>query len=193
VLAVAASAPLAQIVERMLTESDNDVAEVLARHVAIAGGAPGTSEAAEAAVLDRLRALGVDVRGAQVADGSGLSVRNRISPAQVASVLQLAADPGRPALGAVITGLPVAGFSGTLDDRFPERPATRAGIGAVRAKTGTLTGVTGLAGVVTAADGVTYSFAFLADEVASAPAARAALDRAAAALASCGCSRTVGP
>ena len=51
VLAAARSAPLSDIVEHMLAVSDNDEAEVLARHLARAGDLPATSEAAEQAIV----------------------------------------------------------------------------------------------------------------------------------------------
>jgi D-alanyl-D-alanine carboxypeptidase/D-alanyl-D-alanine-endopeptidase (penicillin-binding protein 4) len=57
----------------------------------------------------------------------------------------------------------------------------------VRAKTGTLTGVNSLAGVVVDADGRTLAFAFMADQTTNADQAVIALDRVAAALAACGC------
>jgi D-alanyl-D-alanine carboxypeptidase/D-alanyl-D-alanine-endopeptidase (penicillin-binding protein 4) len=91
-----------------------------------------------------------------------------------------------PDLRPVLTGLPVAQFTGTLDDRFDSRRAADAA-GVVRAKTGTLSGVSSLAGFVVARDGNTYGFAVLADEIVDAEAARAALDEMAAALAGCGC------
>jgi D-alanyl-D-alanine carboxypeptidase/D-alanyl-D-alanine-endopeptidase (penicillin-binding protein 4) len=86
----------------------------------------------------------------------------------------------------VLTGLPVAGFTGTLDERF-DSPAATDGVGLIRAKTGSLTGVSSLAGTVVARDGTAYAFAMMADDVPNAVAARSALDDAAAALARCGC------
>jgi D-alanyl-D-alanine carboxypeptidase/D-alanyl-D-alanine-endopeptidase (penicillin-binding protein 4) len=82
----------------------------------------------------------------------------------------------------------VAGFSGTLDDRFDTAPARR-GAGVVRAKTGSLSGVSTLAGITVDADGRLLAFALLADAVppgGTGP-AEAALDRVAARLAGCGC------
>jgi D-alanyl-D-alanine carboxypeptidase/D-alanyl-D-alanine-endopeptidase (penicillin-binding protein 4) len=87
----------------------------------------------------------------------------------------------------VLTGLPVAGFTGTLGDRF-EPPSAAGSAGVVRAKTGTLTGVSSLAGIVVARDGTAYAFALLADDVTNTVAARSALDDVATALAGCGCS-----
>jgi len=85
-------------------------------------------------------------------------------------------------LWAAVSGLPVAGVTGTLADRFAG-PVNAAGRGIVRAKTGTLTGVNALAGLVRDARGRLLAFAYVAD---SSPGpqelARAALDRAATAL-----------
>jgi D-alanyl-D-alanine carboxypeptidase/D-alanyl-D-alanine-endopeptidase (penicillin-binding protein 4) len=89
----------------------------------------------------------------------------------------------------VLSGLPVAGWSGTLADRFQAPAGTgRAGVGVVRAKTGTLSGVNAMSGVVTTAEGRPLVFALLADGVTvGAPAAEAKLDAIAAALARCRC------
>jgi D-alanyl-D-alanine carboxypeptidase/D-alanyl-D-alanine-endopeptidase (penicillin-binding protein 4) len=104
----------------------------------------------------------------------------------------VAADPDHPDLRAVVTGLPVAGFTGSLTYRFGDEAAD--GRGVVRAKTGTLTGVHGLAGLVTDADGGLVVFVAIADDVAviDTLAARDALDRIAADLAGCGCTRSDG-
>ncbi|WP_051425577.1 D-alanyl-D-alanine carboxypeptidase/D-alanyl-D-alanine endopeptidase [Jiangella gansuensis] len=179
------SAPLPDIVETILDTSDNDGAEVLARHVALGSGLPGTSADAGPAVLQALTDLGLDVAGATVLDGSGLARGSAVPASLVTATLVLAADPERPQLRSVITGLPVAGFTGTLADRFDGSAAPAAGV--VRAKTGTLTGINALAGVVVAADGTNYAFALLADDVQGTLPARAAIDQVAAALAGCGC------
>ena len=111
-------------------------------------------------------------------------------PARVISdVIQLGADGSQPGVAQALTDLPVAGLSGTLAERF-SASAAAAAIGAVRAKTGTLTGVQGLAGTVLTADGRVLTLVVLAEG--SAPgqgtvAARAVLDRIAATLAACGC------
>ncbi len=182
-LAAVESAPLATVVEDILTSSDNDGAEVLARHVALASGAAGSSEAAGPAVVAALTELGLDASGATLLDGSGLARGSAVPAALITQTLALAAGPDHPDLRSVVTGLPVAAFTGTLADRFGDSSAA----GLVRAKTGTLTGVSALAGVVVAADGVAYAFAVLADDVGNTTEARAALDAVAAALAGCGC------
>jgi len=188
VLGEVRSAPLARIVEVMLLVSDNVLAEALARQVALAEGLPATFAGAAEAVRRVLGRLGVPVAGDRLVDGSGLSRRDRMAPAVLAAVLRAAVSGGQPALQGLVPGLPVGGYDGTLGARYRAGPPTAAA-GAVRAKTGSLNGVTALAGVVTDADGRLLVFAFLADRVPAGGTfgAEAALDTAAAALARCGC------
>ena len=117
-------------------------------------------------------------------DGSGLSRENLVSPATLVGLLQavVGADEDDP-VRAVLGGLPVAGFSGSLTFRFDDAPP--AAVGAVRAKTGTLSGVSSLAGTVVTRDGVPMVFALMLDRVGEADEgfAQAALDSAAAACA----------
>ncbi|GAA2794888.1 D-alanyl-D-alanine carboxypeptidase/D-alanyl-D-alanine endopeptidase [Streptomyces showdoensis] len=176
------SAPLADLVERTLTTSDNDLAEALARQTALARKQPASATGAAKAVHDELARLGLPVAGARFADGSGLDRNDRVSAALLTGILTRAADPARPALRPVLTGLPVGGFSGTLAGRFGT-DATAPGAGLVRAKTGTLTGVNTLTGTVVTADGRLLAFAFLAGRTSSPDTAQPALDRLAAALA----------
>jgi D-alanyl-D-alanine carboxypeptidase/D-alanyl-D-alanine-endopeptidase (penicillin-binding protein 4) len=187
VLARASSAPLAQIVEQVLSVSDNEGAEVLARHVGLAASAKGSSAAGADAVLSTLRRLGVRTDGATVYDGSGLSRKDRIDPDTLVDVLRVASSQNHPDLRPVVTGLPVAGFTGSLALRFDDAPLP--GRGHVRAKTGTLTGVSALAGVATDLDGVPLVFALIADRVKLRDTldARDDLDDLAAALGSCHC------
>jgi D-alanyl-D-alanine carboxypeptidase/D-alanyl-D-alanine-endopeptidase (penicillin-binding protein 4) len=186
-LAAVQSAPLGQLVEQMLQASDNVIADVLARQVAIARHLPASFTGAATAIRDELGALGVQV-DTGMHDGSGLAASDRLSAATLTAVLRLAAGPAHPELHAVLAGLPVAAWSGTLADRYLAGSGDTAGAGTVRAKTGTLTGVSSLAGLVHTRDGDLLAFAFLANGVAATPAADAALDAAASTLASCGCS-----
>ncbi|MFI8963586.1 D-alanyl-D-alanine carboxypeptidase/D-alanyl-D-alanine-endopeptidase [Streptomyces sp. NPDC053493] len=176
------SAPLADLVERTLTHSDNDLAEALARQTALARKQPASFAGAGKAVHDELARLGLPLAGARFTDGSGLDRRDRVSAALLTGILTRAADPARPTLRPVLTGLPVGGFSGTLATRFDSTDAAP-GAGLVRAKTGTLTGVNTLAGTVVTADGRLLAFAFLAGRTSSPDTAQAALDRLSAALA----------
>ncbi|MEO3753400.1 D-alanyl-D-alanine carboxypeptidase/D-alanyl-D-alanine-endopeptidase [Streptomyces sp. B6B3] len=188
-LAVHRSAPLSTLVEEMLTHSDNDLAEALGRHAAIAAGERGDFRGLARAVDDGLRALGLPRDGLRVTDGSGLDREGRLTAELLTETLALAAEPDRPELRSALTGLPVAGFTGTLADRYDPDSGTPAGAGAglVRAKTGTLTGVNTLAGTAITPDGRVLAFAFLANDTVNAFDAQAALDAAAATLASCSC------
>ncbi len=186
-VAAVSSAPLGEIVERTLAVSDNQAAEVLARHVGLAERQEGSFQAGTAAVLDVVRRLGVPVDGDQLYDGSGLSRQNVLSLDSLAGVLRLAESPDHPALRQVFTGLPVAGFTGSLQFRFDKGPGEARG--RVRAKTGTLTGVHGLAGVADDLSGGRMAFVVVADQVGPLMdfKAQVLIDRIAAALGACTC------
>jgi D-alanyl-D-alanine carboxypeptidase/D-alanyl-D-alanine-endopeptidase (penicillin-binding protein 4) len=183
------SPTVAELVERMLTASDNDLAEALAH---LAGGVLG-GEASFAgggkAVVRVLTELGVPTTGLVVVDGSGLSKLDHVSTRTLATALATAAtDP--PFVGDTVgvlwpttSGLPVAGATGTLTERF-DTPGTGPGRGVVRAKTGTLSGVVSLAGLVRDSHGRLLAFSIVADQ-SPGPLldAQAALDRAASLLA----------
>lgn len=181
------SAPLAAIVEHLLQVSDNEASEVIAHQVGLAVTGEGSFAGGTRGVTDVLEGLGIPLSGAAIHDGSGLARANRLSSQTLVALLRLAASPDLPQLRPVLTGLPVAGFTGSLVDRFTD--GAPAGRGLVRAKTGTLTGVHGLAGLVTDRDGITYPFVLVADRVTvrRSLAARTVLDRLAAALADCRC------
>jgi D-alanyl-D-alanine carboxypeptidase/D-alanyl-D-alanine-endopeptidase (penicillin-binding protein 4) len=181
------SAPLSQIVEHIVEVSDNEGAEVVARHVAIATGGPASFAGATKAVRAVLRKVGVSTAGDRIYDGSGLSRQDRLRPDTLLDVIHAAATHRR--LRATIVDLPVAGFSGSLAARFDTGDPT--GLGLVRAKTGTLTGVSGLAGTVTSRDGAVMSFVAIADRFKpiSTLDVRDLLDDMAAALAGCRCAR----
>ncbi|WP_238162171.1 D-alanyl-D-alanine carboxypeptidase/D-alanyl-D-alanine-endopeptidase [Micromonospora endolithica] len=186
-LGVVSSLPMVRLVDIMISDSDNLVAEALARQVALARG-EAASFAGGAKAMDAVVAeLGLPADEMSLADGSGLSRSNRISPSLLTDLITLAGDGTRPELAAIFGGLPVAAWSGTLTDRFAGPAGVAAG--QVRAKTGTLTRVHAIAGLVSTADGRLLSFAVLTDDVPpdGLTAARAALDRVTAALATCGC------
>ena len=187
-LAVVKSPPLDRIIEHIVETSDNEGSEILLRHVALATGRQGSFAAGVGAVRQTLTGLGLDLSGVTLRDGSGLARSDELPLQVLLDVLELAADREHPELRAVVSSLPVAGFTGSLAYRFvADAPQ---GLGVVRAKTGTLTGVHGLAGLVVTRDGQTLVFAAVADEVPvrRTVAARAQLDRIAALLVSCGCS-----
>jgi len=200
-LASIQSPPLSAIVQQMLEESNNVIAENLARQVALKNHQPASYSGAAQAVTAELKHLGIDTSGLHLVDGSGLSPLDKITPATLVKTLQLATST--PKIRPLLAGLPVAGFSGTLS----AGQSVFAGIGgpalgSVRAKTGNLDTVTTLAGLATDKTGKTLIFAFMADKIPAAgmlSTAAKAIDDAAAALANCGCrlraltaARTVG-
>ncbi len=184
-LARVESAAVAEMVQRMLTESDNDVAEALGHLVgkellndgSFAGGARATSQV--------LSSAGIDTQDLALFDASGLSPRNRVSPVTIADVLTDVATERR--WTELAQGLAVAGVTGTLANRFTTK-ATSPGRGVVRAKTGTLTGVAALAGIVLDADKRPLVFAIIGNNITSQARARDTMDRIASQLAKCGCS-----
>jgi D-alanyl-D-alanine carboxypeptidase/D-alanyl-D-alanine-endopeptidase (penicillin-binding protein 4) len=191
VLGAVSSAPIGELVENALRASDNVVAEVLAHEVAKARG--GTVDFAGAAkeTLAALAQAGIDTTGTQLVDGSGLSTEDRVSSRVLGAVLTAAATPAKGPqdvqfLRPILTGLPVAGGDGTLATRFGDDAGSADGRGVVRAKTGTLTDVSSLAGVVTDKDGRLLVFALMSNGGSPAT-VRPRLDDLAAALSTCGC------
>ncbi|WP_018721009.1 D-alanyl-D-alanine carboxypeptidase/D-alanyl-D-alanine endopeptidase [Salinispora fenicalii] len=187
-LGVVQSLPMVRLVDIMIVDSDNMVAEALARQVALAREQPASFSGAGESMEAVAGELGLPVDALTLTDGSGLSRANRISPALLTDLIRLAADGSRPELAALFGGLPIGAWSGTLAGRYTD-VAAQAGAGMVRAKTGTLTGVHAMAGLVTTADGRLLTFAVLTDRAPSGGLiqAQVTLDRITAALAACGC------
>ncbi|WP_344998515.1 D-alanyl-D-alanine carboxypeptidase/D-alanyl-D-alanine-endopeptidase, partial [Agromyces bauzanensis] len=155
------SPTVAQLVDKALVVSDNTVAEMLARLVAIETGAGNTFGAVNQGVLQGLAAYGLDTTGITVVDGSGLSDDNAVPPSYLTQLF-VKINAREANLGVVMDGLPVSGQRGSLSysDRFAGDNAVAAG--AVSAKTGWIeTGYT-LSGVVRAQDGATLTFAIYA-------------------------------
>lgn len=188
VIASVSSPPLSAMIDQMLRESNNVIAENVARHLAIAMGLPATFAGAADAVMTELRRLGVTAPISLV-DGSGLSPRDGIAPETLVRVLEVAI--ASPRAMPAISGLPVAGFSGTLS----AGGSVFGGIGGaargvVRAKTGNLATVATLAGLAYDRSGGLLVFAIMAPQVpgpAMLRTAAGAIDAAAAGLANCGC------
>lgn len=190
-LGAVTSAPIADLVEHTIRASDNVLAEMLAREVAIERRAEPSFEGAAAQTLLALSQAGFDTTGARLVDASGLSTADRVPARLLGAVLAEAAAPAQGArdtqfLRPIVTGLPVAGGDGTLADRFTAGSPAASGRGVVRAKTGTLTGVSSLAGIVTDADGRLLVFALMSNG-ANPGLVRPKLDAIAARLGRCGC------
>ena len=137
------SPPLATILRFMDRQSDNFTAEMLLKQLGAMELDRGTSAAGASVVMQTLSEAGVPTAGVRIVDGSGLSKLDRLTANAMAGLLKVAwADPTiRPAL---LAALPVAGVSGTLEDRLSKPPAR----GNVLAKTGTTNDASALSGYV---------------------------------------------
>ncbi len=173
--------PLQQIASLFLKYSNNFLAECMLRWLALgptpAPNAPPASwEAGAAALRERLGTLGVPLGDARLVDGSGLSRENRVSARVLVETLrrgdaQFAVGPE------LLAGLPIAALDGTLARR------AEGALGRVRAKTGSLDGVSSLAGFARSERGRDLVFAVIVNGAQRGDAAAsAALDGFAAAL-----------
>jgi D-alanyl-D-alanine carboxypeptidase/D-alanyl-D-alanine-endopeptidase (penicillin-binding protein 4) len=177
------SPPVSALIERMLTYSDDDIAEGLGRQIAIKLHKPPTFAGTGLALTKVLHSLGLPA-GSHFSDGSGLSRSDALAPATLTALLRLAVLGKQPQLRTLLSAMAIAGYTGTLAGRF--NGAAGVGAGLVRAKTGWLNGAAALAGVVTTADHRQLIFAGLAPAYGR-YAGESALDRLAATLATCGC------
>ncbi|GAA1200150.1 D-alanyl-D-alanine carboxypeptidase/D-alanyl-D-alanine endopeptidase [Prauserella alba] len=190
------SAPMERLVQQMLQLSDNTLAEAIQHQIAISKGREPSFEGGAKATLDVLREHGFDVSGVTLHDGSGLSVDNRVTTKLLSEVMSVAAAPGGSAhadertstLRPMLAGLPVAGGTGTLAERYTEGTPAQAR-GWVRAKTGTIssTGTNALTGQVVTVDGRVLAFSLITSKAGDTEAARDALDTVTATLRECGC------
>lgn len=189
VLGEVSSQPISTLLAQTLQNSDNVLAEALARQMAIARGTSASFDGVSAALLQALGDLGIDTVGMIVKDGSGVSDQDRVPPQVLASVMSQAVSGKKPALRTLLTGLPVAGVSGTLMPPRFSQPQNKAGIGWVRAKTGSLDVTYALVGYVPDVSGRILVFAFNSNGVYSDSnsGTRPALDTLAATLRGCGC------
>jgi D-alanyl-D-alanine carboxypeptidase/D-alanyl-D-alanine-endopeptidase (penicillin-binding protein 4) len=150
------------VLQRALKKSDNLSAEALLRHLALLNGkSQGVSAADGIAVIERLISrIGLRPQDYSLVDGSGVSLYNYVSPELLLSFLKYAhAHPEiyRPLREA----LPIAGIDGTLAHRMQGKGVR----GKVRAKTGTVTGVSSLVGYAEAANGHLLAFVIINQNV----------------------------
>lgn len=196
------SGPVTPFLNSTLRPSDNARAEALLAALAAAPGGQGSGTLAGTLTRERaaLRRLGVDLSGVMLADGSGLSRAARLTPRALVGLLKVMYDlpytaapttdpPARvyaQRRNLFVEALPQAGVGGDKEGRGGTLAARLSGSGLdVRAKTGTLPGVSALAGYVTARSGRTLAFAVLMNgpESTPLPDLRAAQDRLVRALA----------
>jgi len=160
VVATRESMPLSELLVPFLKLSNNLHAEILVKSMGRAVSGRGTWDAGTAAIAARLPAFGLDPAKLSLRDGSGLSRMDQISPDQLTTLLSAAAD--RPWFPTWYEALPIAGkadrlVGGTLRSRMRGTAAE----GTVHAKTGSLTGVSGLSGYVNTAGGERWVFSMV--------------------------------
>ena len=165
---------VAQILPRMMKKSDNIFAESLFYQLAALNGKPWAGRRAASARINRLisEQTTVSTNDYVVADGSGLSLYNYLTPDLLTQLLQYAWHMPR-IRAALLPVLPVAGVDGTLEKRLCGTEAE----GRIRAKTGTVTGVSTLAGYALRPDGRTLTFAIMCQGVRSSNEGKAFQDR----------------
>jgi serine-type D-Ala-D-Ala carboxypeptidase/endopeptidase (penicillin-binding protein 4) len=156
-IATERSPTVARLVRQMNVPSDNYHAEILAKGIGAHVTGRGTTAAGTFVAARYLRRLGIPRTGARLLDGSGLSPRNHLSARLLVGLL---ARARRAPYGYYFRrSLPVAGRSGTLEDRMRTGPAA----GNARAKTGTLRNASALSGYVRARNGHRLAFSIISN------------------------------
>ena len=157
VLAHADSKPIGEIVTDMMKFSNNYVAEMLTKNLAAEQlGEPGTMPNGLKVLSNYLVEKGFKANKFSLTSPSGLSRKNRLSPSQLHRILEDLHN-NFTVFSEFTSSLPIAGIDGTLKSRMKKPPAK----GWVRAKTGMLNGVSGLAGYAGRPDGGNVTFVFL--------------------------------
>ncbi|MBX3099189.1 MAG: D-alanyl-D-alanine carboxypeptidase [Salinibacterium sp.] len=183
VLAEVKSQPLSTLLGQMLSVGDNTLAEMLARVASKAAGFDGSSASLAQVIPLTLKDLGLDTSGLITKDASGESPNNSVSPQLVAQLL-VKVRANEADLGIIYAGLPVAGQSGDLYNRFSG--ANAVAVGKIVAKPGWISNERSLAGVINAADGTPLAFAFYGLGDAITRDTKEALDTLATAAFTCG-------
>ena len=159
-LASVTSPTVGEIVKFTLLWSDNVLADRLARLAAVKIGYTGENVGLQSAITSTLNSLEIPTNGMQVFDGSGLSHDNRVSPRTIATLLLKIKD--NPEFKDIVAGLPSAGETGTLRNRFTKDAPSAVGL--VQAKTGWINNTVALAGYVDVGN-QKFAFAVIADQL----------------------------
>ncbi|MBK7822588.1 MAG: D-alanyl-D-alanine carboxypeptidase/D-alanyl-D-alanine-endopeptidase [Tessaracoccus sp.] len=178
------SLPVHVLMETAMNRSNNSFTEIMGLQLAVHTGHPSTFAGAVAAIEEQLKPLDLWDKGTVLHDSSGLSRQNRVTAGMLARAVALSEQDQR--LSVLLDGLPTAGVTGTLADRFTD-PIAEPARGVARAKTGTLSLVSTLAGTTATADGRLLSFAFMINGPPDGWAAKVWADQATGVVASCGC------
>lgn len=153
------SPTIGELIPYMLQVSDNTLADQLSRVVSVVSGYGGSSASINNAFHSALKPYGIPTDGMTFRDGSGLSDLNAVTTSYIAQFMIKVRNSEGP-LGTVLSGLPIAGQTGTLAWRFTG--ANAVATGAVIAKTGMLEREWALGGIINAQDGTPLTFAFFA-------------------------------
>ncbi|MBR1525847.1 MAG: D-alanyl-D-alanine carboxypeptidase/D-alanyl-D-alanine-endopeptidase [Prevotella sp.] len=167
-----------QILQRMMKKSDNLYAEALFYQIAAQQGSRyATAKQAAAAIKRLINKIGLNASDYRIADGSGLSLYNYLTPEVEVGLLKYAWN-NEDIYYYLYNSMPIAGQDGTLQNRMRGTHAA----GNVRAKTGTVTGVSSLAGYCTSANGHELCFAIINNGLLSTSKGRMFQDRVCQAL-----------
>lgn len=149
------SPPLREILPAFEKPSQNQIGEILLKTLGRERRGAGTADSGAAVVAEQLAAWGIPKEGFAIADGSGLSRHNYLSPRTIVRILDgIRRDTS---FTVFYDALPIAGVDGTISSRMRGTPAE----GNVRAKTGYIDKARSLSGYVTAADGSMLYFSLL--------------------------------
>lgn len=166
------------ILNQMMKDSDNFYAESMFYQTAASTGhRPAKASDARTLTKQFIKRLGLGGNPYKIADGSGLSLYNYVSAELLVRMLRYAHNK-EEIIGHLLPALPIAGVDGTLKKRMTEGNA----YGNVVAKTGTVTGISSLAGYLTTADGRRLCFAIINQGVMRSADGRAFQDRVCNAL-----------
>ena len=145
-----------QILDRMMKNSDNLYAESMFYQLAASAGGKATAKTGRAMVNRLIQKMGMNPGNYYIADGSGLSLYNYVSAELEVAFLRYAYR-NTNIYNHLLPSMPIAGVDGTLDNRM----RTGFAHGNVKAKTGTVTGVSALAGYLTAANSHRLCFSII--------------------------------
>ncbi|MEM6800907.1 MAG: D-alanyl-D-alanine carboxypeptidase/D-alanyl-D-alanine-endopeptidase [Bacteroidota bacterium] len=151
------SPPLSEIVFHTNMKSVNLFAEALARTIAVDLGKFGGNEEAVESIMKYWGGKGIDTRGMNMRDGSGLSASNAVSTYQMASILRYASRQAY--FSTFEKSLPLAGKSGSLRGMLKGTVAE----GRLRAKSGYIAGVRSYTGYVTTQSGKKWAFSMISN------------------------------
>jgi len=162
-----------QLLEKMMKDSDNIYAESLFYQLAFHTGEKQAGRKQAVRLINALiESLGLHADDYQIADGSGLSLYDYVSPTLLVTLLRYAYGE-KEIIGHLWSSLPVASVDGTLEKRMHGTPASEH----IYAKTGTVNGISSLSGYAKASNGHTLCFSIINQGVSKGSLGRAFQDK----------------